>query len=347
MEGRNTIKEVAQLAGVSVATVSRVLCESDYPVSAQLKEKVKDAAQTLGYVPNAVAKSLRKANYKDIGVVIPNITNPFYVQALHGINEILAEKGYSLILCNTMNDAEKEKMYLHQLAQRQVSGVILSSVGDSSEVAAEYASGGVNFVLLDQRIDNFECPSISYDTGAGVRIAMEHLIAMGHRRIAFATLAVTRWTRTQMMQGYQEALVTNGMPFEESLVYIGSLDTVKNGDEQEIAAGRQIAEAFIGDNLPATAILCMNDMLAIGLMQNLLKNGVKIPEDVSIMGFDDIPFAEMYVPALTTVRYPAKETGRLAAMLLLNPMMSTAANTPLALNLTPQLVSRSTVRCIV
>lgn len=346
MEKQSTIRDVAKLAGVSVATVSRVLCEGDYPVSAQLRQRVKDAAQTLGYVPNMMAKSLRQSKSTDVGVVVPGISNPFYMQAIRGINEVLSQNGYSMILCNTKNDPQQERMYLSQLAQRQVGGVILSSARDDEESAAEFARRGLRFVTLDQKIEDIDCPSINFDSRAGARMATEYLISMGHRRIAFATLPLTRWTRSQMLQGYKEALMVAGIPYDESLIYICAEEKSRQTQDQETHAGRCIGADLIRDGMPATAVLCVNDMLAIGLMNTLLHNGIRIPKDISVVGFDDIPFAEVFVPALTTVRYPAMETGRLAATVLLDPMIHTSEQSPLALNLTPQLVVRDTVRAL-
>lgn len=346
MEKQATIRDVARAAGVSVATVSRVMCEGEYPVSPLLKQRVKETAQKLGYIPNAAAKSLRKPECKDVGVVIPNISNPFYLQAVLGINEVLAGSGYNMILCNTMNDPQREKQYLKQLAQRQTAGVILSSAREDDATAVEYSNRGLRFVMLDQKIEGVDCPSVNFDTRAGARMATEYLITMGHRRIALASLPLVRWTRTQMLQGYQDALAAAGIPYEESFVYIGGDGRNADHQVQEIDVGRQIAEAFAQDGCPATAILCVNDMLAIGLMGSLMKRGIRIPEDVSVVGFDDIPLASAYTPALTTVRYPALDTGRLAAMVLLNPMMNTSVSMPLTLNLTPQLILRDTVRSV-
>ena len=346
MEKQSTIRDVARLAGVSVATVSRVLCDSDYPVSPQLKQRVREAAQSLNYVPNAMAKSLRKSECRDVGVVIPGIANPFYLQAVRGINEVLSQNGYSMILCDTQNDPQRERMYLQQLAQRQVSGVILSSARDDEASVGEYAGRGLRFVTLDQKIEDIDCPSINFDSRAGARMATEHLLAMGHRRIAFATLPLTRWTRTQMLQGYKDALAVAGIPFEESFVYVCAEKPPQPYLDRESYAGQKIAEEILRDGKNVTATLCVNDMLAIGLMNSFLKNGLRIPEDISVVGFDDIPFAQLYTPALPTVRYPAMETGRLAATVLLDPMIHTSQNAPLAMNLTPQLVVRDTVRAL-
>lgn len=346
MDKQCTIRDVAKLAGVSVATASRAMGDSDYPVSPQLRQRVREAAQTLNYVPNTVAKSLRQANCRDIGVIVPNISNPFYLQAILGINEVLSEAGYNMILCNTMHQLDRERKCLRQLTERQVSGIILSSVSDDAQGIAEYAHRGVRFVMLDQKIGGIDCPSIHFDTRAGAKAATKHLIAQGHRRIVFASTPLTRWTRMEMLKGYRDALAAAGIAFDESLVYIYDSDGRQQEQELELTAGRSIATGMMEQGMPATAVLCVNDMLAIGLIQTMRKNGVQVPEDISVVGFDDIPLAEALVPALTTVRYPAEEIGRLTAMVLLDPMINTMTRTPLTMNLTPELVCRDTVRRI-
>lgn len=338
-----TIRDVAKKAGVSVATVSRVLSDSTYPVSQQVQQRVREVARELGYVPNAVAKSLRKAQVKEVGVVIPSVSNPFYMHCVQGIHEVLTKNGYTMILCNTMNDPQRERQCLQQLAQRQIGGVILSSASDDPGAAQELARRGIRFVTLDQRIDSLECSSINFDSRSGGRLATEHLLDNGHRKIAFASLPLTRWTRTQQLQGYRDALQARGIAFSPDWIY--TCDEVEGSFEmdRESYAGRQIACRLIEQKLPVSAVVCVNDMLAIGLMHELLRQGVRIPQDISVVGFDDIPFSQLFVPALTTVRCPAAETGRLAAIMLLDVPDNTQIQSPLALNLTPQLIQRDTV----
>ena len=343
MAKQATIRDVAKLAGVSLATVSRVLNDADYPVSSETKQRVKIAAERLDYIPNVAARSLRSDGIKDIGLVIPNISNPFYLQTMLGIGEVLSKNAYSMILCNSMRRPERERLYLRQLYERQTRGVILSSVDENADIVQEYIKKGMRFVLLDQKLTGLECPGINFDARAGARMATEYLINLGHRRIAFATLPMTRWTRNEMHWGYHGALLAAGLTYDESLVYECATGNLESGGDTELAAGCYIAESFLRDGRPATAIVCINDMLAIGIIKTLLKHGIGVPEDVSIFGFDDIPFANVFVPALTTVHCPAAETGRLAAMMMLNALESGSAEVSVAMQLTPSLVIRDTV----
>lgn len=337
-----TIKDVAAAAGVSVATASRALNDAGYPVSAQLRQRVREAAEQLEYVPNTMARSLRRDVCRDIGLVIPNVSNPFYLQAILGINDVLSKNAYSLILCNTMRDVEQERGYLRQLYERQTKGVILSSVDGNAELVKEYARRGMKFVLLDQMITGVESLGINFDSRAGARMAAEYLISLGHRRICFATMAMTRWTRIEMHKGYQDALFGAGIPYDETLVFERPADRADTDSDLELQAGQEIAAEFLGRSCAATAILCNNDMVAIGVIQTLLKNGTRVPQDVSVVGFDDIPFASAFLPALTTVYYPAAETGRLAALMLLDALKNSAARASISMNLTPRLIIRDT-----
>lgn len=338
-----TIRDVAKLAGVSLATVSRVLNDAEYPVRAELKQRVREAVEQLEYVPNATARSLRREGNRDIGLVIPNITNQFYLQTMLGINEVLEKNDYGIILCNTMRDPAQERACLRKLYERQARGVILSSVDENADIIREYEKKGMKFVLLDQKITGTQSPGINFDSRAGARMVAEHLLAQGHRRIAFATLPMTRWTRTETHMGYRDALVIAGVPYEPALVYERKPRDVDLYGDYDLEAGRCVAESFLRDGCPATAIICVNDMLAMGLIKTLRKNGIRVPEDVSVFGFDDIPFASTFEPALSTVHYPAVESGRLAAMMLLENLENEHTDMKVTMQLTPSLVIRDTV----
>ena len=332
MSRQTTIRDVAKLAGVSVATASRALNNPDYPVNAKLRQKVKEAAEQLEYVPNVMARSLRGDGCRDIGLVIPNVSNPFYLQAMLGINDVLAKNSYDMILCNTMRDAGQERKFLSRLYERQTRGVILSSVDDNAQLVQRYSKLGMKFIMLDQMIEGVDSPGINFDSRAGARMAVNYLIEQGHRKIAFATTEMTRWTRVEMYEGYREALLMAGLPLEKELVFECAMSHAEAPGDFEMQAGCRIAEDFLKRNCPATAVLCINDMLA---------SGKRVPEDVSVMGFDDIPFAGAFIPPLTTVHYPAVETGRLAALMLLDVLETQGM--AISMNLAPRLVIRSTV----
>ena len=344
MEKQKTIKDVAALAGVSVATASRVLSDSGYPVRPQLRQRVREAAEKLEYAPNTMAQSLRKEICRDVALIVPNLSNPFYLQAVLGVGEALSGGDYNMIFCNTMHEAEREQNFLRQLYERQVRGVILSSVAEGTgELVQKFIQRGMKFVLLDQMLPGVESPAIHYDSRAGARMAVEHLLEQGHRRIAFATTSLVRFTRTEIYKGYRESLQSAGIPCPGELVYECAINKTGRGSDYELNIGRQIARDFMEDGCPATAILCINDMVAIGLIQALVQNGIRVPEDVSVIGFDDIPLAGAFLPALTTVHYPAQEIGRLAALMLMDSIATGESQTGLSMSLTPKLMVRSSV----
>lgn len=342
MDKKATILDVAKMAGVSVATASRVVSGKEYPVSAESRKRVLAAAESLSYVPNETARALRGAGANDIALVIPNVSNPFYLQTMLGINDVLKSRDYNLILCNTMRDIGVEHRYLSTLTQRQVKGIILSSVDKNSGMIERCAAAGMRFVLLDQKFDDAKCMGIEFDSMSGGRMATQHLIENGHRRIAFATLPMTRWTRIEIYRGYRETMEKAGIiPEEKWLLQCEKPEEERNGDV-EIRVGQMLAEEFISRGMPCSAIVCINDMLAIGLIQTLIRHGVHVPEDVSVIGFDDIPLAGVFLPALTTVRYPAFESGRLSAMMLLDTLESGSTNN-FSMSLRPELIQRETV----
>lgn len=344
MDKPKTIKDVAALAGVSVATASRVLSDSGYPVRPQLRQRVREAAEKLEYTPNTVAQSLRRDICRDIALIVPNLSNPFYLQAVLGVGEALSASEGSMIFCNTMHDPERERSFLRQLYERQVKGVILSSVAeDNADTVKKYIQKGMKFILLDQMLSGVESPGIHYDSRSGARMAAEHLIGQGHRAIAFATTPLVRFTRTEIYKGYQDALLNAGITPNPSLLYECAISKVGRGSDYELSIGRQIAQRFMADGCPATAVLCINDMVAIGLIQTLVQQGIRVPEDVSVMGFDNIPIAGAFLPALSTVHYPAQEIGRLAAIMLMDSIQSGADQTELTMQLTPKLVLRDSV----
>ena len=340
---RVTIKDVATRAGVSVATVSRVMNDSEYSISPSLRQKVKTAIEELGYVPNEVARSLKNNGGRDVGVVLPNITNQFYLQALVGISRVSAQKHYNIILCNTVGNVEEERRCLQELYKRQVKGIIISSVGNESSHIKSLIDAGMHFVLLDQHFDDLICPSIMFDCKIGAKMAVEHLAAAGHKRIALASMPITRWSRQQVYEGYKEAMNSLGLGFEEQAVFVPDKTLGSESENYELEAGRILGESFLKRGKDYTAVLCNNDMVAISFIHALMEGGISVPKEVSVMGFDNIPMAEYMVPQLTTVSYPSAETGGLAMTMLHNNIQHNQEFMNLDMSLVPRIVQRASV----
>lgn len=343
---RATIRDVALKAETSVATVSRVLGDSGYNVSPRLRKRVLDAARELSYIPSVAARNLKGIESQDIGLVIPNITNPFYMQTIQGISAVCFERNYHIIICNSARSVEREREFLERLYNRQVRGVILSSVDEEQKSVSEFLTKGMKVVQLDQRFENDACACINYDSGLGAQMAVKYLWDKGHRRIAFASTPLTRWTRKAVLNGYRAQMEASGLTVSEDLLYISEPGDAFESGSYEMDAGSGIAKQLLARGSDVTAVLCVNDMVAFGLIAELHRSGVRVPEDISVMGFDDIPFAESFMPALTTIRCPSYETGRLAAMMLIDELVPGHKSSNLNVSLQPILVERQSVRAL-
>lgn len=338
-----TVHDIARLAGTSATTVSRVLSDNGYPVRESLRMKVLDAARELNYAPNLIAKSLKQNMSCEIGVIVPTITNPFYSQAVLGIEDEAYKQNYNLLLCCTLRNVNRENIYLRMMLEKQVKGIIFSSVGDNLLLVNEFVKQGISFVLLDQRLPNDKCSHIGFDVFAGAVMGTKHLIECGHTKIAFASTPLNRWTRKKMYQGYKQAMEKAGLETGPKYLLIVEDEIETEKESYEVNAGRLMAEKFIQTNLDATAVIMVNDMMAFGFIQELNKNSIRVPEDVSVMGFDDIPFASLFSPSLTTVCYPSFETGKLAAKVLFEKM-NNETDVVLNVRLEPNLIIRESVK---
>ncbi len=341
---KKTIKDVAEKAGTSVATVSRVLSNKEYPVSYELRQKVMDAANELGFISASSHKSSRNGQQHFIGLIVPTVTNPFYMLTIQGISGVCLDSNYQLIFCNSQWSTENELRYLQDLYAMNVGGVILSPVSDSVRSISEFERKGMKFVLLDQQFENDSSSNmIAFDNKKGAEIAVRYLQENGHERIAFISTQMTRWTRKKTYEGYLGQMRSIGVK-DDSLVYIIPSEDGMDMNSYELEAGRVGARRLVESGCAATAVFCVNDMVAFGVISELTKQGLRIPEDISVVGFDDIPFSQSFVPALTTVRCASYETGRLAAMMLIDRMQSIGSENGLNLHLSSSLIVRDTVK---
>lgn len=340
---RITIKDVAYAAGTSIATASRVISNANYPVSAKLRQKVLRAVNELRFVPHENTY-LQKRESNDIGVVIPNITNQFYLQALVEITKIAGQKGYSIILCNTNRSIDEEGRFLDELFERHVKGIIISPMDGSAQRIKNYVESGMNFVLLDQHFEDLTCPSIKFDCRLGAKMATEYLIENGHREIAFISAPITRWSRQELLKGYRSALTNHSIVPNEDWLFVSQVEYEMKDGNYELEVGKELAQKFVSRKLKVTAVLCNNDMVAISFIQALKDYHLSVPEDVSVIGFDNIPLAGYISPSLTTVSYPSSETGRLAMTLLHNNIESMKEFSNLDMSLVPKIISRGTVK---
>jgi LacI family transcriptional regulator len=302
-----SIRDVAGRAGVSVGTVSNVLNRPD-TVSETTRQRVLDAIAALGFVRNESARHLRAGHSRTIGLVVLDIANPFFTDVARGVEEVANAEGLAVILCNSDDRPAKEAAHLDVLAEHAVQGVLITPTPELSPALAALRERGVPVVLVDRRAaDGNQC-SVAVDDVLGGRLAADHLIERGHRRIAFVGGDPDLPQVRERLQGVREVIS------EEDALTVLSLDTLT------VAGGREAGEQIIG--MPATrrptAAVCANDLLALGLLQEMVRHGVRVPEDLAIVGYDDIDFAAAAAVPLSSVRKPRSLLGRRATELLLD-----------------------------
>ena len=305
----SSIRDVAGLAGVSVGTVSNVLNRPDL-VSAATRTRVLDAITELGFVRNESARQLRAGSSRTVGLVVLDIANPFFTDVARGVEEVVDAAGLSLILCNTDDRPAREKAHLTALAEQRVQGVLLTPTAELSDDIQALRDRGVPVVLVDRRAPTDAQCAVTTDDVLGGRLAAEHLIERGHRRIAFIGGASGL---PQVQDRHEGVAAADGEAPDAGL-------TVLSPTELSVAGGREAASRIIG--IPAarrpTAAVCANDLIALGVLQEMVRHGIRVPDDFAIVGYDDIDFAAAAAVPLTSVSKPRQELGRRAAQLLLD-----------------------------
>jgi LacI family transcriptional regulator len=318
MERKVTIQQVAELAGTSISTVSRVLSNPWYPVADETRERVIQAVRESGYKSSTGSRYSKKNANQDIGVILPCFSNPFYSQVILGMEKEFRNSGFNLLVYNSLRDSNYEYILLKSLQQKGIERVIISSFMQDSKRLRRFIDRGMKLIFLDQKVDDMDY-HIRFEYKEGAYIAVKHLHDLGHRNFCLATTPLTRWSRREILAGYKKALEDFGIKYcKETLL------TANNEWEGEIEkelgydvkSGIMKARELLKQHAKTTAVLCVNDMVAFGLIQELRSNHIRVPQDISVIGFDDIPFAAMFSPALTTIRCPAIEIGQLAAQLL-------------------------------
>ena len=310
MPDRVTIIDVAKAAGVHPSTVSRVLNASgQLSLLPATRQRVVAAAARLGYRPSALARSLRLRRTFTLGMLVPNIDNPLFPPIIKGVEDTGHARGYNLVLCNTEDSSEREDAYLRVLRERQVDGILIASSFMADATIGELRRDRFPFVLVNRGSRGADDLAVLVDNAMGVTEAIDHLVALGHRRIGIVAGPQTTMTGQQRLAAAKAALRAHGIRPESALI------SVAEAFQQE--AGYRAARRLVAGGDPPTAILCANDLVALGALRAAREAGLECPEQISLVGFNDIPFAEFFAPPLTTVRIPQREMGVLAAGLLL------------------------------
>ncbi len=301
-----TIRDVAKLAGVAPITVSRAINNSGY-ITAETRQRVQEAIEKLGYVPNSLARSLRSRKTRMLALLLTDITNPFWTTVARGVEDAASDAGYSVILCNTDESETEQERYLRIILEKQVDGVLLVPVRDPVGPVCAIRAQHMPVVVLDPRVPgNLETDVVRGDSEGGAYNLANLLISLGHRRIAILTGPQGVSTAEDRVTGYRRALQDAGVDWEMVLYGDFSLDS-----------GYQLACQALQSEQRPTAYFAGNNFLAIGALRALRDAGLKVPEQVALVGFDDLPEALMIDPFLTVAVQPAYEMGFKATELLL------------------------------
>jgi len=337
-----TITDVAKAAGVSRATASRVLSGSEYPVSEELRVRILQAAEELDYRPNALARGLRKEARSVIGVIVPSMSNPFYSELVEGIKDIAYEEQFTVLLAPTDGRVQREEQLLNILIEQRVRGIAVALAFGAAKFARAIKDSGVHVVAFDEQGEGVPGDCVAVDYREGARAAAEYLIALGHRRIGLVTAPLTRTNRRQILEGYREAHAEAGLAVDEALIAEADSEYQYGRHLYELDAGGQLTERLLGSGDPPTAIMANNDLMAMGVLQKLYEKNIRVPEEMSVVGFDDIAITRLTSPPLTTVRVPKYEMGRWVAEMLLRRFKAEESLAPVQMKVTPELIVRAT-----
>jgi LacI family transcriptional regulator len=302
-----TIKDVALHAEVSVTTVSHVVNATRF-VSENARQRVNDAISELKYVPSALARSLKNNQTHTIGMMIPNCTNPFFAELIRGIEDTCFAAGFNVILCNSDDDPHKQRKYIRVLTEKQVDGIIVFSSGGDSELSEALREVLMPKILIDREVEHVSADLVELDHEAGAWLATRHLVSLGHRRIATITgpldLAPARYRR----DGYRRAM-------DEAGLAVNPTWEVEGGFTSEL--GYSAMQRLLALGQMPSAVFASNDLMAIGAICAATAHGLRVPQEISVIGFDDIALATYSSPPLTTVAQPKHQLGSLAATLLM------------------------------
>ncbi len=332
-----TLQRIAEQSGLSVTTVSRVLSgqAARYRISEQTEARVRQLARESNFVPNQLARGLRLRKTNTIGLIVPDLTNPFFAAIAHQVTAGSGRHGYSLVLCDSQDSSEAEIKQLGLLRSRNVEGIVLCPVGRSSEHLRGFVGGRLPLVLVDRFFPDLPLAYVSSDNESGARRATEHLISHGHRRIACLQGARRTSPNEFRVQGYKAALARHRLPADPSLIV---------GDSFSDQSGYIETKLLLRREPRVTAILSLSNVNALGAIRALAEEGCRIPEDISLISFDDTPYFAFLATPLTAVAQQHSEIGEVAIKLLFDQIQAPERRTNGGILLPTSLVVRQSVR---
>jgi LacI family transcriptional regulator len=301
-----TIKDVAALAGISYTTVSHVVNKTR-PVSQEVRIKVEEAIKTLDYVPSAVARSLKAKTTATIGLLVPNSLNPYFAELARGIEDYCERKGYCVILCNSDDNPDKQRSYLRVLLEKRIDGLIVASAGGDAGLAEGLAGVRTPMVIVDRGLEGVNADLVRIDHEYGAYLATRHLLELGHRDIAMIGGPAGTSVAQMRLAGYCRALQEAGVDVNRERML----------ESDFTSTGGYNSAAILLERNPPSAIFAGNDMIGIGVLRAAAERNVRVPSELSVIGFDDIQMSRYVYPALTTVGQSILQLGEMAAEVLL------------------------------
>jgi LacI family transcriptional regulator len=325
-----SIREVARHAGVSVGTVSNVL-NRPRAVAPDTRQRVLAAIDELGFVRNEAARHLRAGRSRTVGLVVLDVANPFFTDVAHGIEELAYEHNTMIVMCNSGENPHFERRHLEQLEEQRVLGVLITPVENESPYVERLAERGIPVVLVDRGATDQQC-SVAVDDVRGGRLAGSHLVEQGHRRITFVGGPLAIKQVSDRHHGLKSVVADTAGA--QLAVETGPSLSVDEG----LRAGERIAQRPPGDR--PSAVFCANDLLALGFLQAMTRAGIRVPDEIAIVGYDDIGFAAAAAVPLSSVRQPREQLGRAAMELLLDEVENSAVHKHRQVVFQPELVIR-------
>lgn len=332
----SNLKAVAEHSKVSIATVSRVI-NNDPKVSNATVLKVQASIAALEYKPNRVAQRLRSTNNKTklLGLIIPDIQNPFFVDVVRGVEDYAYQHNFAVMIGNFGQDEKKEKLYLDIFQSENIDGLIVAPIHGKDKGIENLVKKNIPVVCIDRGLTEIDVDVVKVDNEQGAFNAIDHLLSIGHRKIAFISGNFTIPTYIERLAGYKKALAEYGVPFDESLIF------ARNSDYK---SGFEIANKILELDERPTAIFSGNNLLTLGALEAIHAQGIRIPEEISIIGFDDMPWSISLNPPLTAVRQPGFDMGRKAAEMLYERILNPNSKKEKVVLKTELMLRKSTTR---
>jgi LacI family transcriptional regulator len=327
------IREVAERAGVSLGTVSNVLNHPEL-VAEGTRIRVQMVIEELGFIRNGSAHQLRAGHSQHIGLVVLDVANPFFTDVARGVEDMANEAGYVVILCNSDDSMEKENRYLRMLEEQRTQGILITPVQNDVGYLQRLRQRGIAIVLLDRPSRARDLCSVSVDDVLGGELAANHLLEQGHRRIGFVSGPLSIRQCAERRRGLRRAVKAAGLDPDQVIVDVPVA-------AQNVRSGEDCVEKLLSSVPRPTAVFCANDLLALGMMRGLIRHGISIPGDLALVGYDDVEFASVLSPSLTSIRQPKYQLGRAAAELLLSEANDQADHQHRQIVYKPELIIRA------